>query len=228
MLIPWKKSYDQPRWYIEKQRYYFANKGPSSQGYGFSSGHVWMLELDCEESWVLKNWCFWTVVLEKTLVSPLDCKEIQPVHTKRDQSWVFIGRTDVEAEIPILWPPYVKSWLIGKDSDAGRDWRQEEKGTTEDEMAGWHPRLDGHESEWPPGVGDGQGGLVCCDSWGCKEPDTTEQLNWTETATTRAFAIHLCGDWTLWIAVDFQHPLWEFRMEWGNLAPGNLVGQVFR
>ena len=112
MLTPWKKSYDQPRQYIEKQRHYFANKGPSSQGYGFSSGLVWMWELDHKESWALKNWCFWTVVLEKTLESPLDCKEIQPVHTTGDQSWVFIGGTDVEAETPILWPPDVKSWLI--------------------------------------------------------------------------------------------------------------------
>ena len=118
----------------------------SSQGCGFSSGHVWMWELDCEQSWAPKNWCFWTVVLEKTLASPLDCKEIQPVHPK-DQSWVFIGRTDAEAEIPILWPSHVKSWLIGKDLDAGRDWGQEEKRTTEDEMAGWHHRLDGHEFE---------------------------------------------------------------------------------
>ena len=124
----------QPRQHIKKQRHYFAKKGPSSQGYGFSCGHVWMWELECEEGWALKNWCFWTVVLEKTLESPLDCKEIQPVHPKGHQSWVFIGRTD--AETPILWPPHTKSWLIGKDSDAGRDWGQEEKGTTEDEMAG--------------------------------------------------------------------------------------------
>ena len=112
-----------------------------------SSGHIWMWELDSEESWVPKNWCFWTVLLEKTLESPLDCKEIQPTHPKGDQSWVFIGRTDAEAETPILWPPHVKSWLIGKDPDAGRDWGQEEKGTTEDEMAGWHHWLDGHEFE---------------------------------------------------------------------------------
>ena len=139
-----------------------------------------MWELDCEESWVPKNWCFWTVVLEKTLESPLDCKEIQPVHPKGDQSWVFFGRTDAKGEILILWPPHLKSWLIGKDSDAGRDWGQEEKGTTEDEIAGWHHGLDGHESEWTPGVGDGQGGLACCNSWGRKELDTTEWLNWTE------------------------------------------------
>ena len=145
-----------------------------------TSGHVWVWELDCEESWGPKNWCFWTVVLEKTLESPLDCKEIQPVHPNGDQSWVFIGRTDAEAETPILWPPHAKSWLTGKDSDTGRDWEQEEKGTTEDEMAGWHHRLDGHEFEWTPGVGDGQVGLACCDSWGRKELDTTERLNWTD------------------------------------------------
>ena len=140
------------------------------------------------KSWALKvllhlmllNWCYWTVVLEKTLESPLDFKEIQPVHPKGDQSWVFIGRTDAEAETPILWPPHAKNWLIGKDSDAGKDWGQEEKGTTEDEMAGWHHRLNGHEFEWTLGVGDRQAGLVCCDSWGRKESDTTERLDWTE------------------------------------------------
>ena len=129
---------------------------------------------------ILSNWCFWTMVLEKTLESPLDCKEIQPVHSKGDQSWVFIERTDAKAETPVLWPPHVKSWLIGKDSDAGGDWGQEEKGTIEDEMAGWHHRLDGREFEWTPGDGDGQGGLSCCDSWGRKESDMTERLNWTE------------------------------------------------
>ena len=146
MLTPWKKSYEQPRQHIKKQRHYFANKGPSSQSYGFSSSHVWMWELDYKESWAPKNWCFWTVVLEKTLESPLDCKEIQPVHPKGDQSWVFIVRTDVEAETSILWPPDAKSWLIGKDPDARKDWGQEEKGTTEDEMVWWHHRLKGHGS----------------------------------------------------------------------------------
>ena len=144
------------------------------QGYGFSSGHVWMWELDYKESWVLKNWCFWTVVLEKTLESPLDCKKSQPVHSEEDQPWDFFGRNDAKAETPVLWPPHAKSWLIGKDSDAGRDWGQEEKGTTEDEMAGWLHWLDGRESEWTLGVGVGQGGLVCCNSWGHKESDTTE------------------------------------------------------
>ena len=125
---PWKESYDQVRQHIIKQRHHFADKGPSSQGYGFSSIHVWMWELDYKESWALKNWWFWTVVLEKTLESPLDYKEIQPVHPKGNQSWIFIGRTDAEAETPILWPPHAKSWLIGKDLDAGRDWGQEQKG----------------------------------------------------------------------------------------------------
>ena len=128
------------------------------------------------ESWTVKNWCFWTVVL-KTLESPLDCKEIQPVHPEGDQPWGFFGRNDAKAETPVLWLPHAKSWLIGKDSDAGRDWGQEEKGTTEDEMLGWHHWLDGGESEWTPGV-DGQGGLECCESWGHKEPDMTERLNW--------------------------------------------------
>ena len=128
-------------------RHYFANKGLSSQSYNFSSSQVWMWELDHKESWVLKNWCFWTVVLEKTLKSPLDCKEIKPVYPKGNQSWIFTGRTDAEAETPIFWPPDVKNWLIRKDPDAGKDWRQEEKGTTEDEMVGWHHRLNGHEFE---------------------------------------------------------------------------------
>ena len=150
------------------------------KGYGFSSSHVWMWELDCEESWVSKNWCFWTVVLEKTLESPLDCKEIQPVHPKGDQSWVLIWRTDVEAETPILWPPDAKSWLIWKDPDAGKDWGQEKKGTAEDEMVGWHHRLNGHGFGWTPGVCNGQGGLACCGPWSCKESDTTQFLNWTE------------------------------------------------
>ena len=142
----------------------------------FSSGHVWMWELDYKESWVLNNWCFWTVVLEKTLESPLDCKEIQPVNPKGNQSWVFIGRTDAEAEAPILWPPDVKSWLIGKDPDAGKDWRQEEKGITEDEMVGWHHWLNGHEFEQTPG-NSGQESLVCCSRWNCKELDMTLWLN---------------------------------------------------
>ena len=149
------------------------------------------------------------LVLEKTLESPLDCKEIQPVHPKGDQAWVFIGRTDAEAETPILWPPHAKSWLIGKDSDAGRDWGQEGKGTTEDEMAGWHHWLDGRESEWTPGVGDGQGGLACCDSWGRRESDTTERLDWTDWLMleqlckyNKTLFKHIIYEWTVYCLND--------------------------
>ena len=153
-------------------------KGPSSQGYGFSSSHVWMWELDHKESWAPKSWCFWTVVL-KTLESPLDCKEIQPVHPKGNQSWIFLGMTDAQAETPVLWPPNVKNWLIGKNPDAGKDWWQEEKGTT-----GW----DGWMASPTRGtwvwvnlrVGDGQGSLACCSPWGHHKLDVTERLNWTE------------------------------------------------
>ena len=179
-LENWKESYDQPRQHIKKQRHYFANKGPSSQGDGFSSGHVWMWELDYKESWVPKNWCFWTVVLKKTLESPLDCKEIQPVHPKGAHPGCSLERLMLKLKTPILWPPDVKSWLIWKDPDAGKYWRQVEKGMTEDEIVGWHHQLNGHGFGWTPGVGDGQGGLVCCGSWGHKELDMTEQLNWTE------------------------------------------------
>ena len=140
-------SYNQPRQYSKKQRHFFANKGPPSQSYGFSSSHVWMWELDYKERWTPKNWCFWTVALEKTLDSPLDSKEIQPVHPKGNQSWLFIWRTDVEAETPILWPPATKNWLIWKDPDAEKDWRLEEKGMAEDEMVGWHHRLNRLEFE---------------------------------------------------------------------------------
>ena len=143
---------------------------------------VWMWELDYKESWAPKNWCFWTVLLEKSLESPLDCREIQPVHPKGDQSWIFIGRTDAEPETPILWPCHAKSWLIWKDPDAEKDWGQEEKGMTENEIVGWHHRLNGHGFGWTLGVGDGQGGLACCGSWGCKESDMTEWLNWTESS----------------------------------------------
>ena len=139
-----------------------------------------MLELDYKESWALKNWCFWTVLLEKILESPLDCKEIQPVHPQGNQPWIFIGRTDAEAETPILWPPDMKNWLIGKDPDAGKNWRWEKKGTTEDEMFGWHHWRNGHEFQSAPGVGDGQGSPACCSLWSRKESDMTSQLNWTE------------------------------------------------
>ena len=182
MLAPWKKSYDQPRQHIKKQRYYFANKGPASQSYGFSSSHVWMWELDYKERWAPKNWCFWTVMLEKTLESPLDCKEIHPVHPKENHSWIFFGRTDVEAETPILWPPNGKIWLTGKDPDAGKDWKSEEKGTTKDEMVGWHHRLDEHElwvssgSWWwtgRPGVLQSMGSQKVRLYW-------VTELNWTQ------------------------------------------------
>ena len=153
-----------------------------------------MWELDHKESWVLKSWCFWTVVLEKTLESPLDSKMIQPVHPKGDQSWVFIGRTDGEDETPIFWPPDAKSWPIRKNPDAGKDWGQEEKGTTEDEMVGWHHRLNEHGFEWTPGAGNGQGGLACCGSWGHKESDTTERLNWTEVWL---WVIKIQNNWAL-------------------------------
>ena len=155
-----EEYYGQPRQYMKKQRYYFADKGPFCQSYGFYRSHVWMWELDHKESWALKNWCFWTVVLEQTLESPLDCKEIQPVNPKGTQSWIFIGRTDSEAETPMHWPPDVKNILIGKDPDARKDWRWE-KGVTEDEMVGWYHRFNGHEFEHSLGVGEGQGSILC-------------------------------------------------------------------
>ena len=189
MLAPWKKNYDQPRQQIKKQRRYFVNKGPYSQSYGFSSGHVWMWDLDHKENWEPKNWCFWTVVWEKTLESHLDSK-IKPVNPQENQSWIFIGRTDVEAEAPILWPPDAKNWLIGKDPDAGKDWRQE-KGITEDEMVGWHHRLSGHEFEWALAVGDGK------EAWrvaahGVAESDMTEGLNWTDTSVDYLSNTRVC------------------------------------
>ena len=151
-----------------------------SQSYDFSNSHVWVWELGHKENWAPKNWYFWTVVLEKTLESPLDYKEIKPVHPKGNQSWIFIGRTDAEVETPILRPPDVKNWLTETHLDAGKDWRQEKKGTTENEMVGCHHRLDGHEFEHALGVGVGQGSLACCSMWGHKESDTTERLNWAE------------------------------------------------
>ena len=179
MLAPWKKSYVRPRQHIKKQRHYFADKGPSSQSCGFSSSHVWMWELDYKETWAPKYWCFWAVVLEKTLESPLDCKEIQPVNPKGNQSWIFIGRTDAEAEAPILWPPDAKSWLIGKDPDAGKDWQWEEKGMTEDEI-GWMASLTQWTWVWissgswwwtgKPGVLQSMGSQRVRHDW----------LNWTD------------------------------------------------
>ena len=197
---------------------------------------VWMWELDCKESWGPKNWRFWNVVLEKTLENPLDCKESQPVHPKRDQSWVFIRRTDAEAETPILWPPHAKSWLIGKDPDAERDWGQEEKGTTEDEMAGWHDRLDGHESEWTPGVGDEQGGLACWDSWGAAIQSWT-RLNWTELNIWWQYLphAHVTPDLTQYLVEILKDKLDSFylsfvaeRLEFqagGSTVPSHLVSK---
>ena len=156
-------------------------KFPLGKAVAFSSSHVWMWKLDYKESWEPKNWCFWTVVLEKTLESPLDCKEINTVNPKGNQSWIFIGRTDAEAETPVFWPPDAKNWFIGKGPVSGKDWRQEEKGMTAGEMVGWHHQLDGDEFEQAPGVGDDQGILVYCSPWGCKEMDMTEWLNWTVT-----------------------------------------------
>ena len=185
-LAPWKKSCDKPRESTNKQRHYFANKSPS---------HLWKWELDHQVAWEPKNWCFWTVVLEKTLESPLDCKEIQPVHPKGDRSWVFSGRTDAEAETPILWSPHMKNRLTRKDPDAWKDRRQEEKEITEVEMVGWH-----HEFEQAPGDGEGQGSLVCCSPWGHKKSGKTEQLNsssrlcWHLVAShSRAFSIADAG-----------------------------------
>ena len=173
-LTPWKKSYDQTFQHIKKQRHYLANKCSFSQSYVFSSSHIWMWKLEYKESWVPEHWCLWTVVLEKTLESLLDYKEFQPVHPKGSQSWIFIGSTDAEAETPILWPSDMKNWLIWKDPDAGKDWRQEEKQMTENGMFGWHHWLNVH---W---VGDGQGGLVWCRPWSPKVLDMTECLNWTD------------------------------------------------
>ena len=171
MFAPWKKSYDNPRQHIKKQRHLFANKDPYSQRCGFSSSHVRMWELDKKEGWALKNWCFQTVLLEKTLQTPLDSKKIKPV--KGNQPWIFIGRADTEAETPVLWPPDAKSWFIGKDPDSGKDWGQEEKGVTEDEMVGWSYLLNGHKFEQTLRDDERQGSLVCCSSWGHKESDTT-------------------------------------------------------
>ena len=166
-----------------------------------------MWELDWEESWAPKNWCFSTVMLEKTLESPLYCKEIQPVHSKGHPSWVFFGRNDAKVETPVLWPPHVKGWLIGIDLGAGRDWGQEQKGTTEDEMTGWHHGLTGRESQWTPGDGVGQGGLVCCSSWGCKESDTTERLNGTEMNWGRSWGTWDLVPWPAMLGNTESYPL---------------------
>ena len=202
------------------EQHYFGNKGPSSQSYGFSSSHVWMWELDHKESWAAKN-CFWTVVLEKTLESPLDCK-IKPVNPKGNEPWIFIGRTDAEAETPIFWPPDSKNWFFGKDPDAGKDWRQEEKGTTEDEMVGWHHRLDGRKFELAPGVVDGQGSLVYCSPWG----SPTVRPHW---ATELEHKPQLYGArWpeggalTLWEEAALQARRFFSEYSWANGNPRAL------
>ena len=163
---------------VEKQRHYSVDKGPYSQGYGLSNGHLWLWELDCKEGRAPKNWYLQTVVLEKTPESPLDSKEIKSVNLKGNQPWILIGRTDAESEAPVFWSPDVNSWFIGKVPDAGKDLRQEAKGTTEDEMVGWHHPLNRHEFEQALGVGNGQGSLACCNPWGHKKVNMTEWLNW--------------------------------------------------
>ena len=209
MFASWKKHYDQCRQHIKKQRHYFANKFPSSQSYGFSSSHIWKWELDFKESWVLKNWWIWTVVLEKTLESPSDCTEIQSVHPKGYQYWIFIGSSDAEAETPILWPPHVKNWLIGKGPDAEK--RLKVGGEGDDTgWDGWMASTTQWTCVWASsGVGDGQGGLACGSPWRCEESDTTEQLNWPEgTRSPKSF----------WNGASKGHPLfWNFRSHYSQI-----------
>ena len=174
MKLPsWKKNYDQYRQHIKKKRHYFANKGPYSQSYGFASSHVCMWELDLKEGWALKNWWFLSVVLEKTCGNLLECKHIKPVNLNENQSWIFTGRNDAEAEAPILWPPDAKSWLIGKDPDGGKDWGQKEKGVAVDEIVRYHHWLNGHEIEQTPRDSKGQRSLVCYNSWCHKKLNMT-------------------------------------------------------
>ena len=186
MLAHWKESYDKPRQHIKRQRHHFANKGPSSQSYGFSSSHVWMWELDHKEGWVPKNWCSWTMMLVKNLESPLDYKETKPVNPKGNQPWIFIGRTDAEAEAPVLWPPDTKSQLIGKDPDAGKDWKQK-KTVAENEMVGWYHQLNGYEFEQTPGDSEEQRSLACGSPWDCEELDMTGWLNNSSNKLGRQF-----------------------------------------
>ena len=178
---------------------------------------VWMWELDYKESWALKNWCFWTAVLEKILESPLDCKEIQPVYPRRNQSWIFIGRIDAKAETPIPWPPDVKNWLTGKDPDAGKDWMWEDKGTTDDEMVGWHHLLDGHKFEQALGVDNEQGSLACCSPWGHRESDMTERLNSTELTELETINILLKSyDYQKQLSV-FKYQKWDRNYIWWGI-----------
>ena len=168
-----KSSYDKPRQCIKKQKHHFANKGLFSYSCGFSSSHVQTWELGHERGYAPKNWCLQTVLLEKTLESPLDSKEIQPVNPKGNQPWMFTGRTDAKTDAPVLWPPDAKSQLIGKDPDARKHWRHKQKGVTKDKMVRWHHQLNGHELEQTLGDRGGQGSLECCGLWGCKGLDTT-------------------------------------------------------
>ena len=217
MLAPWKKSYEQPRQHIKKQRHHFADKSPYSQSYGFSSSHVRMWKIIHKEGWAPKDWYFWTVVLEKTVESPLESKEIKPINPKGNQPWIFLRRTDTETPI---WPHDVKSQLTGKDPDAGKDWRQEEKGMTGEEMVGWHHWLNGHGFGWTPGVGDGQGGLACCSSWVRKESDMTEWLNWTELIT---FIPWDPEHFALWGDIrSFRVRMWTYV--WGSATQSTTTG----
>ena len=213
MLAPWKKSYDQPRQRIKKQRHHFADKGPYSQSYGFSSSHVWIWELDQKEGWALKNWLFRIVVLKKTLERPLDSMEIKAVNPKGNQPWIVVGRTDVEAKAPILWPPDVNSQLTWKDPDAGKDWGQEEKGAAEDEMVEWHHWLNGHKFEQTVGDSKRQGSLGCCSPWGLKESDTTEHRTTTTNVTSdtwlnlSVYFFSLIPEVGFWWS-EYQHHRW--------------------
>ena len=208
---------------ILKSKDYFTNKGPSSQSYGFSSSHVWMWELDHKEGWAAKNWCFWTVVLEKILESRLDCKEIKPVHPKGNQSWIFTGRTDAKVEATIVWLPDVTSQLIRKDPDAGQDWRQEEKGTTEDKMVGWHHWLNRHEFEQAPGDGEGQGSLACCSPWVTKS--WTQLSDWTTTTTTKVKSqtLHSSCWFCLWPGAPERERTMTPHSEISGLITGNSL-----
>ena len=228
MLAPWKKSYDKSRQHIKKQRYYFADKGPSSQSYDFSSSHVWMWELDHREGWMQKNWCFWTVVLEKTLESSLDCKENKPSILKEINTEYSLEKQMLKLKLQYF--SHLMSWLTGKDLDAGKDWRQEDKGTTKDGMVGWHHWLNGHEFEQAPGDGEGQGILVCCSPWRRKELDTPEWLK-----TSKITQLSECKgpnwNWGGLIPLAWINASWVWESRGVNvkfLFPGKVYTSVTR